>query len=62
MTIQLQHPEAIKVYDELNKEPIGLTAGNIETWQALRKNALEMIIAAWTKVESEPIFDPDAKF
>lgn len=62
LTIQTRHPEAIRIYHEMNKQPVGPSIGNIETWQVVRKNAMEMIIAEWGKLESLPIFDQDAKF
>ena len=62
LAIKLQHPDAIKVYHELNQLPVGPSIGNIETWQAMKVCALEMIIAAWSSLESLPIFDPEARF
>ena len=62
LVIKLGHNDAVKAYQEFHKEPVGPSAGNLETWRAMRNCAMEMILAEWSSLESLPIFDPKAKF
>ena len=60
--MKLNHPMAIRVYNELASVPEGPAPANIEMFQAIRNDAFAFIVQEWQKIESLPIFDPAAKF
>ena len=57
-----QHPDAGKLYNELNSKPEGAVKPAIKAMQAC-KNCMELIISEWAKMEPTlPIFDKNAEF